>query len=182
MLKRHPGNLSIPDIRGERERFHKLFVAYREAVFKMAHAILRNREEAMDVVQDTFLKAMEKGESFQKSPSVKGWLLKVARNLSIDRYRRRRAVPLEEGNSLLQARGSDRMSRAEEMDMKGVIREIFPQLPPREQEVFALRYYEDMTLREISAEIGVAEGTVKTLHHRVLTRIRVLVADKWGRK
>jgi len=136
----------------------------------------------MDVVQDTFLKAMEKGGSLKKSPSVKGWLLKVARNLSIDRYRRRRSVPLEENGNSSETAGAKGMSRVEEMDLKEIIREIFPQLPPREQEVFALKYYEDLTLREISTLIGVTEGTVKTLHHRVLARVRKLAVDKWGRK
>ncbi len=136
----------------------------------------------MDIVQDTYLKAMEKDKSLKKSPSVKGWLLKVARNLSIDRYRRRRSVSLE----TLETFGSfnhtgDKHPGTTSMDLKDVIREVFPQLPPREQEVFALRYYEDMTFREISVSLGVAEGTVKTLHHRVLTRIRALVAEKWGK-
>ena len=180
-MKKRPGNLSIPEVREERERFHRLFVEHRDAVFRMAYAILRNREEAMDILQDTYLKAIEKGGQLKKSPSVKGWLLKVARNLSIDRYRRQKSVPLET-TEFLQASEStgEGQSSAMSLDLKDVIREVFPDLPPREQEVFALRYYEDMTFREISVSLGVTEGTVKTLHHRVLTRIRALVAGKWG--
>lgn len=180
-MKKRPGNLSILESREERERFHKLFVEYRDAVFRTAYAILRNREEAMDIVQDTYLKAIEKEKSLKKSRSVKGWLLKVARNLSIDRYRRQKSVPLETAESLQSSEftGDDQASVLS-MDLKDVIRDIFPELPPREQEVFALRYYEDMTFREISVSLGVTEGTVKTLHHRVLTRIRAHVAGKWG--
>ncbi len=180
-MKKRPGNLSVLESREERERFHKLFVEYREAVFRMAYAILRNREEAMDIVQDTYLKAMEKDKSLKKSRSVKGWLLKVARNLSIDRYRRQKSVPLETTETLQASEfTNDGQSHILNMDLKDVIREVFPELPSREQEVFALRYYEDMTFREISVSLGVTEGTVKTLHHRVLTRIRALVAGKWG--
>lgn len=181
-MKKHPGSFSILENREERERFHELFVEHRDSVFRMAYAILRNREEAMDIVQDTYLKAIEKGGQLKKSPSVKGWLLKVARNLSIDRYRRQKSVPLETTTEFLQASeltGEGQIS-AMSLDLKDVIRDVFPDLPPREQEVFALRYYEDMTFREISVSLGVAEGTVKTLHHRVLTRIRARVAGKWG--
>lgn len=182
-MKKGPGNLSILENQEERERFHELFVAYREAVFKMAYAILRNREEAMDIVQDTFVKAMEKSKHLKATFSVKGWLLKVARNLSIDRYRRRKSVPLDEMEVFHpSSSGRNEQSNVMNMDLKDIIREIFPELPPREQEVFALRYYEDMTFREISDSLGVAEGTVKTLHHRVMTRIRALASGKWGKQ
>ena len=179
-----PDNFPISDVRSERERFHQLFVTYREAVFRMAYGILKNREDAMDVVQDTFLKVMRKEKSWRKSPSVKGWILKVARNLSIDRYRRRRkSVSLETAGISPLSGGTDTEGlRILNLDMKAVIRDIFPELPPREQAVFALKYYEDMTFREISETMGVSEGTVKSLHHRAISRIRKLLAGRWGEK
>ncbi len=138
----------------------------------------------MDVVQDTFLRVMERERSWRKSPFVKGWILKVAKNLSIDRYRRRRkSFPLETIGAVPMPGEADKTRlRILSLDLKAVIQEVFPELPPREQAVFALKHYEDMTYREISETIGVTEGTVKSLYHRVLMRLRKSVAGKWREK
>jgi len=155
-----------------------MFVDYRESVFRTAYAILRNREEALDVVQDTFLKAMKKIRHLQDGPILKGWLIKVARNLSIDRYRRRK-WDAGEVDPEIHGRLPEK-DREMTMDVKDMIRQAFPLLPERQQQVFALRYYEDMNFAEIAAAMGVAEGTVKTLHHRAITTMRKLAARKWG--
>lgn len=162
----------------DRDRIHRMFVEYRESVFRTAYAILRDREEALDVVQDTFVKAMKKIRKLEDGPVLRGWLVKVARNLSIDRYRRRKW----DGGTVdeeMSGRAPEK-DREMTMDMKEMIRQAFPSLPRRQQQVFALRYYEDMTFAEIAAAMSVSEGTVKTLHHRAIGTMRQLAGRKWG--
>jgi len=163
----------------ERNRWlHRLFTEYRRDVFRVAAAILNDREEAMDVVQDTFIQAMKQEKRIRGDARIRGWLLTVARNLSIDRFRRRRRQePESEPESWMS--GETGMGRELSMDMKAIIREVFPTLPRRQQEVFALRYYEDLGFAEIAAAMGVSEGTVKTLHHRAIETMRAAALRKW---
>ncbi len=166
------------DDREQQERLHRMFEEYRESVFRTAYGILRNREEALDVVQDTFLKAWKRMRKLKDGPSLKGWLITVSRNLSIDRYRRRKwESPETDPESGGHTEPLDQDTR---IDLKDVIQHVFPKLSDRQQQVFALRYYEDMSFGEIAETLGVAEGTVKTLHHRAITAMREMAARKWS--
>ena len=136
----------------------------------------------MDVTQDTFVKALEKEKHIKDASSIKGWLLTIARNLSIDQYRKQKKVSSENDELSLADPSTDEQKSVLSMDLKEIIREAFPTLSARQQEVFALRYYEDMPFAEIAAQMEVSEGTVKTLHHRAITSIRAFASKKWRLK
>ena len=89
---------------GDREAFVTVIRLYQRKVFVMAYSILRDREDALDAVQETFLKLYQKAGLYKPGNSFQGWLLQMAKNISIDSYRKHRrkrrqwetATPLED--------------------------------------------------------------------------------------
>src|SRR5205085_463329 len=75
---------------GDREALAPLVERHHLRLFRVALGYLRNREEALDVVQDTFLKALERAETWDGRSEVAPWLGRIAVNQAIDRWRRRR--------------------------------------------------------------------------------------------
>ena len=76
---------------GDREAFMTIIRLYQQKVFVMAYSILRDREDALDAVQETFLRLYQKAGLYKPGKSFQGWLLQMAKNISIDSYRNRPA-------------------------------------------------------------------------------------------
>lgn len=165
--------------RGDRDALEPLMARHYKRVYRIGLGYLRNPEDALDVVQETFVRAFEHAARWDSSSEVGPWIARIAVNQSIDRYRRnkrRRATysPLEEGDhqeSLATAEVSperralsgqigDRIARA----LKG--------LPETQRAVFVLRHYEEMSLEEIAVSLGLRLGTVKSSLHRAVHRLR----------
>ena len=73
---------------GDREAFMTIIRLYQQKVFVMAYSILRDREDALDAVQETFLRLYQKAGLYRPGNSFQGWLLQMAKNISIDSYRK----------------------------------------------------------------------------------------------
>src|SRR5437870_6138517 len=94
--------------RGEREALEELFGRYRTVAYRVAHRLLGNEADALDAVQEGFVKALTRLKSFQGRSSFKTWLLRVVSNAALDLGRQRRR---REALSLNALRASDRQSR-----------------------------------------------------------------------
>src|SRR5947208_4906320 len=88
--------------RGEREALEELFGRYRTVAYRVAHRLLGNEADALDAVQEGFVKALTRLKSFQGRSSFKTWLLRVVSNAALDLGRqrqRREALSLEAADS-----------------------------------------------------------------------------------
>jgi len=74
--------------KGDREALMKIVAAYQQKVFILAYSMVRDREDALDLVQEVFLRLYEKIQSYRAGESFQAWLMQIARNLSIDFLRR----------------------------------------------------------------------------------------------
>ena len=77
-------------LQGDRGAFGELVDLHKRLVFNICMSYVRNRDDAMDLVQDTFLRAFTKLDSFQEGSNFKAWICRIAANASIDRIRRRK--------------------------------------------------------------------------------------------
>ena len=168
---------------GDRDALEPLMARHYKRVYRIGLGYLRNPEDALDVVQETFVRAFEHAARWDSSSEVAPWIARIAVNQSIDRYRRnkrRRATysPLEEGDHqeslatpdvsperrALSGQIGDRIARA----LQG--------LPKTQRAVFVLRHYEEMSLEEIAGALGLRLGTVKSSLHRAVHRLRERLA------
>ena len=153
---------------GDEGAIEALYYRYRDWVVSHARRITRNREDALDVLQETFQYLFSKFPGFELRARMTTFLYPAVRNLSLERLRkRRRTVALEEG-APEPAAPESRDVEAEKRDLKEIVRG----LPDPEREVVVLRFADGMSLREIAQALGCPVGTAKSRLHSALARLR----------
>jgi len=169
---------------GDREAFVTLTRSYQKKVFIVAYSFFRNKEDALDLVQDTFLRLYQKIGSFRAGHNFEAWLLQIARNLCIDHYRkagdRRRAqesgTPVDELNVAdPRAEGGERAH-----DLKEVLGRCVNELTDRQRTIFVMRHFEQLKNDEIARSLGLSLGTVKSLHFKAIQNLRTLMGPRLG--
>ena len=156
-----------PDNSREQE-LTRLVEAYQTSLRRMCYAILRDRQQAEDAVQDTFLKAYKSFEVFRGESSEKTWLMRIAINTCRDfrrsawfRYLDRRITP----EDLVIATIPPEEESAE-------LTAAIMRLPNTLQEATLLHYYQDMSTREIADALQIPQSTVSTRLIRARTKLR----------
>jgi len=163
------------------ESFSILYDKHYSRIFSYILKRTADVEVAQDVTSETFLKAFKNIRSFKwKGIPFSSWLYRIASNEIASFYRKRKKVislenisdPKAESNPL------DEVIRAqEEIDKHRdivVLHEKISQLPPQYQEVICLRFFEKKKIQEICEITGKKEGTVKSLLHRAIERLKKL--------
>lgn len=149
---------------GDRAALGELFDRHAEAALGLAHRILRNRQDAEDLVHDVFLEAWQKAESYdERRARVRAWLMVRVRSRSIDRLR---ALEVARRHAMADAAMPDPLPAASanpEATSDGVrARAALSELVVEQRRVIELAYFEGLTLREVSERIDVPLGTVKS--------------------
>jgi RNA polymerase sigma-70 factor (ECF subfamily) len=164
---------------GDREAMGPLVARHHRRLYRIALGYLRNPEDAMDVVQETFVKAFEHAARWDRASEVAPWLSRIAVNQSIDRYRRnkrRRATysPMEDGDHhdhlATEAPSPERETLGRQLGER-LSRAVLG-LPEKQRKVFVLRHYDELSLEEIAAALDLSLGTVKSSLHRAIHRLR----------
>jgi RNA polymerase sigma factor (sigma-70 family) len=167
--------------RGDRDALGPLMERHHRRLFRIALSYLRDPDEAMDAVQETFVKAYQAAPRWDPVSEVAPWLSRIAVNHSIDCYRRRRRR--RQAEEPLQTDAEDHDARwttgapspEHEASGREVGRQIaaaLEMLPERQRAIFVLRHYDERTLPEIADALGMSLGTVKSSLHRAIARLR----------
>jgi len=153
---------------GDQEAFACLVGAYQTAVYNLAYRMMGSAAEAEDAAQETFLKAYTRLKTYDSGRKFSSWLLAIASHHCIDRLRQRRfALSLDE---LPPWRWLSSGSRPEEVviqsEERGEVRQLLAQLPPHYRAAVILRYWHDLSYREIAEATDTTESAVKSTLHR----------------
>jgi RNA polymerase sigma-70 factor (ECF subfamily) len=140
-----------------------------------------DRQLAEDIAQETMLRAWRHATQIDPAiGSVRGWLLRVARNLAIDSYRAARARPSEVPSEVAAADRFAIADRADGMLTSMVVREALDALRPQQREAIVEVYYRGRTVVEAAAALGVPVGTVKSRVFYGLLALRGLLdRESW---
>src|SRR5512147_1439993 len=165
---------------GDREAFRELVERYQRKLAALAVGMLRNREDALDIVQDTFTKAYQSLDRFKGDSSFYTWIYRIAVNLCIDVQRREAKMPqvgLEprEGeadrNDELPASAAygqepeDPFRRARDAEIARGIQQAVSELTPEHRAVILLREVDGLSYEEISRALECPKGTVMSRLH-----------------
>ncbi len=169
---------------GDREAFMTVIRLYQQKVFVMAYSILRDREDALDAVQETFLKLYQKAGLYKPGNSFQGWLLQMAKNVSIDSYRKNRkkrrewetTTPLDD----IPVPTEDRAGDSAHSDLRIAFSKSVETLAERQRMVFVMRHYNELPFNEISATMRISVGTAKSLHFKAVQNLRKRLAPVLG--
>jgi RNA polymerase sigma-70 factor (ECF subfamily) len=169
---------------GDREAFMTVIRLYQQKVFVMAYSILRDREDALDAVQETFLKLYQKAGLYKPGNSFQGWLLQMAKNVSIDSYRKNRkkrrewetTTPLDDIPVAIE----DRLGDSAHSDLRIAFSRSVETLAERQRMVFVMRHYNELPFNEISAAMRISVGTAKSLHFKAVQNLRKRLSPVLG--
>jgi RNA polymerase sigma-70 factor (ECF subfamily) len=169
--------------RGEREALGPLMARYQRRLYRLALGYLRNADDALDVVQETFVRAYVHAGRWKDTHTVSAWLTRIAVNQAIDAYRRekrRRRVmePLDERQAAPADVGSPAAERlVVRREMAERLAQAIAALPEKQRAVVLLRHREQLSLEEIGQILGLSLGTVKSSLHRALARLRRYLSE-----
>jgi len=172
--------------RGDGEARRTLFERYREAAYRVALRVTGRNEDALDVVQDAFIKAFDSLGGFQREAAFKTWLLRIVTNRSLDLLRSRKvrlAVSLdrdEEGDGpRIQPAGDSAAPGAglERGELAERLRNAIDALPPDQRAVFAMYADGEATYGEIAEALGVPIGTVMSRLYHARRKLHEMLKD-----
>ncbi|HVS94861.1 MAG TPA: RNA polymerase sigma factor [Puia sp.] len=174
-------------VRANPKVFGELYDRYYPKIFGYLYRITGDHALAADITSETFLKAFIAIGSFRwKGISISSWFFRIATNELNLYFRRRRYVPrsLTDLGIMDAADWAERHAFRDEDDVSlqidrfeefGLVRRLLQTLPPVDQQVIALRFFEDLSIREIGEILNKKEGTVKSLLSRGLGKLRKLM-------
>jgi len=165
---------------GKPEAFQLLFERYRDKVFRFIHAVyMKNRANAEDCTQETFIKVIQHRYSFNREMSFAAWLYAIARNHCLNQIRQSKAMDLRTGElreSTLDAPDKDSAQLLENRELGRRIQSAVHGLQEKPRAVFVLREIEGLPYSEISEIMGMEEGSLRTQLHRAKTQLRRTIA------
>ncbi len=138
---------------------------------RYARSLVRNPDDAEDLVHDALVRAYEREQTFRRGGSIRSWLLSVVHNTHIDRLRRarsqaRRAEAAAEVSDTAQAADQDHTVRLRQ------VREAFFDLPEEQREALHLVAIEDLSYQEAADALGIPVGTLMSRVSRARAALR----------
>jgi RNA polymerase sigma-70 factor (ECF subfamily) len=159
----------------------QLYDRYDRILFGLLMRILNNREEAEDVLQETFLQIWRKAADFDESRGRPfTWLVTLARSRAIDRLRTlaSRERVAEAGAREVSEEVSDAATDALKSEQRGLVSDALAKLPDEQKRPIMLAYFDGLTQSEIATRLGAPLGTVKTRMRTGMIRLRELLAGQ----
>jgi RNA polymerase sigma-70 factor (ECF subfamily) len=176
----HEGSLPVDDkllirqcLKGRKEYFEPLVTKYEQPLFRYCFHLCNNKDDAMDLFQETWLKAVSKIHRYKDGYSFKTWLLSIATNEYRDRYRKAarrkpysRAFTNGDRKTIVmnQVKSSEKRPDAAlmEKEIRVLIKSEVARLKWDYRSVVVLHYFEGFTVDEISRLLDIPAGTVKS--------------------
>jgi RNA polymerase sigma-70 factor (ECF subfamily) len=166
---------------------NKLDGEYVDILYGYAVILTRNRAEAEDLVQETYVRALEAAGRLRENSNIKGWLLTILRNLWFNQLRKRRNAP-----AAVEIDGDDHIADglpgnardAHEIYVSNeeseVIRRAIDDLSVEFREIILLREFEELSYQEIADLLGCPAGTVMSRLGRARAKLRAALAEMWS--
>ncbi|HEX2722485.1 MAG TPA: sigma-70 family RNA polymerase sigma factor [Gemmatimonadaceae bacterium] len=177
--------------KGSEAAYCELLARYERPVFSLIFRMVRDRETAEDLAQETFIKVLNNLDRYSPEFKFSSWLFKIANNLTIDHLRRRRvdtisiegapdAVTAESARATAIAvvsAGESPLEELESRELGTAIERAIGKLRPEYRACIMLRHVEDKSYEEIAEIVKLPLGTVKTYIHRARHELRVALGE-----
>jgi RNA polymerase sigma factor (sigma-70 family) len=153
----------------------ELYEQYARAMFNISMRIVNNKDEAEDILQESFIKAFSDMTRFNSIPEFGAWLKRVVVNHSLDVIRKQKLsfVPLEH----IEDSETDTTEEKAQYDIKEVMEGV-RMLPHGYRVILTLFLFEDYSHKEIAAMLNISEGTSKSQYNRAKKKLVELVQQK----
>ena len=171
--------------RGDRIALDELFRRYRAVAYRVAYRLLGREPDALDAVQNAFVKAFTHLDRFRGSSSFKTWLLRIVSNAAFDLGRQRKR---EGWNERIQDRPSSERdgpdgqpppdSELELADLRRTIETALGRLPEAQRQTFVLHVDGELSYREVAETLGISIGTVMSRLYYARQKLKLLLSNR----
>lgn len=181
-----PAPLVVQARNGDRQAFHRLVDHYQPQILRMIHYRTRSRMDAEDLTQDVFLRAYKHIGRLEAPALFRSWLYRIALNRVRDHHRSQRVKSLigfvsTASDDFRETEATADAPEAPERLEAHVFRERMAQLMEslsrKEKEAFMLRFFDELSIKEMTAAMGKNESTVKTHLYRALRKVKAAAGD-----
>ena len=187
-------NMKLEDLflfakKGDGRAFEQIVLQTERAVYNLALSIVKKKEDAEDVTQETYLRLWRVASELKLESSLKLYILRTARNLALDLIRKNSRMD-EIDTVILDADGEFEIDIADDSPdsrpdasylrkvEKETVLQSIEELPSAAREMIVLRDIEGLSYAEIGAMLGIAEGTLKSKLFRARERLRKIILSK----
>jgi RNA polymerase sigma-70 factor (ECF subfamily) len=164
--------------------FEEVMLPHLDAAHNLARWLLRNEQDAQDVVQEAYLRAFKAFGGFHGS-NGRAWLLTIVRNTSYTLLKKNRAVDLTTFDEEIHAAGYESVSPAtllQHSEDSKLIREAMAELPAEFREILTLRHQEGLSYKEIADIAQIPPGTVMSRLARARAKLKECLAARIGKE
>ena len=169
-------------IEGDTSAFSVLVDRYKDLVFTLAMRMVKNREEAEEVSQDTFIKVYKSLNKFKGNSKFSTWIYRVAYNTCLDRIKRIKrdynVVAIDEFTEHQIKTIDNALDKMEEQEHKDKIQQCLQLLPSDDSFLLTLYYFEEQSLEEISKVVGLTANNVKVKLYRSRKKLTSILKEQ----
>ncbi len=170
MLNSEPLQTELQVVRGcltgDRESLRSFVGRFRSSVYSLCYKILRHHEDAEDVVQETFLRAIRNLHQWDQQRPLRPWLMTIAANRCRTALAKRSRSVVHYKQETTDAAAGNSATVDATLDLADELDHCLKQLKPKLRECFLLFYREQLSCAEVAVRMQCPEGTVKTWLHR----------------
>ena len=170
--------------KGDREAFGALVIAYQRRAYAIAYGFVRNREDALELAQESFARAYRAMPRFDTDLPFFPWFYRIIRNTCLNHLKKKRRHGETSLDSLCESgydvadSGEDPMRAAALSDLRRAIATAMDRLSPEHSEILMLRHFQELSYAEIAACLGVPQGTVMSRLHAARRSLRAELSQE----
>ena len=167
---------------GDTNSFTILVDRYKDLVFTLALRMLKNREEAEEVAQDTFIKTYKSLDKFKGDSKFSTWIYRVAYNTCLDRIKKNKkhvnTIEINEFTAHQLVSIDNALDKMENEERQAAIQSCIDKLPSEESFLLTLYYFDDLSLNEISKIIGISSNSIKVKLFRCRKKLATILKSQ----
>ena len=168
--------------KGHIQSYSILVDRYKNMIYSLCFKMIKNKEEAEEAAQDSFIKAFKNIDKFKNESKFSTWLYKVAYNTCLDSLKK---INKTQHVELVESYASNHYKREDSIAgfladdlQEQIIQNCLSQLPGDENLIITLFYFEELSIEEISEIINLKPNNIKVKLHRIRKKLALLLKDK----
>lgn len=158
----------------DEDSFYNLISEVKENLYVIAYSYVKEKEEALDIVSETVIKAYRSINKLKKPELFKSWIVKICINTSIDHYKKMKNISYFADITEIKEQEDKLVNNEEGLE----VIEAVKALDLKYRRIVFLKYYNDFTIKEIGEILNMPIGTVKTYLNKALKQLRVDLSEE----
>ncbi|WP_037373449.1 RNA polymerase sigma factor [Salinimicrobium xinjiangense] len=163
----------LQDPKSRNEAFRELLHLYQERLYWQIRNIVKDHDDTDDVLQNTFIKIFRNIEKFKGESQLFSWMYRIATNEAISfinsRAKKQQVTSEELQQQIIDNLENDVYFEGDEIQLK--LQKAIASLPDKQQQVFNMKYFQELKYKEISNILGTSEGALKASYHHATKKI-----------